>query len=323
MEECTYRPPSEAFSLLLRVVRNCNWNKCRFCFMYKDAKFSRRSLEEILEDIDEYAVLYERLKEIAKHNGLGNDLVPLAYHYNIPWIMDNGPKTAFLGDSNAISHKTEVLIKTLDYLKEKFPSIERITSYGRSKNVLHKSLEELEQIKKAGLTRLHIGLESGDEFLLNYIKKGATPQDHIDAGQKIKDAGISLSEYVIMGLGGKKWYEQHAINTAKVLNAINPDFIRIRTLFIDENSAINDDRQSGDFEEADVETLLKEQLLLLQNLKVHSRFVSDHITNILNLEGDLGNPDIQQSMIKKIKELLSLPQQEQEKRLSRRRIAHL
>ena len=152
-----YRPPSEANSLLLRVTRGCPWNRCTFCSMYKGMKFEIRDLEEILGDI-----------ELAKD------------------LYGDKIRTVFIGDSNSLVVKTEMLVKILNTLFSSFPHIERVTSYARSKTIAKKPLEDLIKIHQAGLTRLHVGLETGDRELLKEIEKGATPEEMIDAGRKAK-----------------------------------------------------------------------------------------------------------------------------------------
>ncbi len=142
-----------------------------------------------------------------------------------------GCKNVFIQDANSLAMKADVFIDALKYLKEAFPTIDRVTSYARARTIARSvSSENLKKMKDAGLTRLHVGLESGNEELLQYMNKGATRDDHILCGKKVKDAGIELSEYVVLGLGGKKWWREHALDTADILNKIDPDFIRFRTL---------------------------------------------------------------------------------------------
>ena len=156
-----FRPPSEANSLLLRVTRGCPWNRCTFCSMYKGMKFEIRDLEEILGDIE-----------------LARDL----YGDRI--------RTVFIGDSNSLVVKTEMLVKVLNSLFSSFPHIERVTSYARAKTIAKKPLEDLIKIRQAGLTRLHVGLETGDRELLKEIEKGATPEEMIEAGRKSEGSWV-------------------------------------------------------------------------------------------------------------------------------------
>ena len=268
-----YRPPSEANSLLLRVTRGCPWNRCTFCSMYKGMKFEIRDLEEILGDI-----------------ALAKDL----YGDKI--------RTVFIGDSNSLVVKTEMLVKILNTLFSSFPHIERVTSYARSKTIAKKSLEDLIKIHQAGLTRLHVGLETGDRELLKEIEKGATPEEMIDAGRKAKEAGFEYSLYVLLGIGGEEKWQQHAKGTAEVLNRVDPHFIRVRTFIPQPSSPLYEAMMGGSFQPASIETIMKETKLLLENLEVTSQFLSDHISNLVPLHGKL--PEDKEEMIQMIGEAL-------------------
>jgi radical SAM superfamily enzyme YgiQ (UPF0313 family) len=268
-----FRPPSEANSLLLRVARGCPWNRCTFCSMYKGMKFEIRDLEEILGDIE-----------------LARDL----YGDRIG--------TVFIGDSNSLVVKTEMLVKILNALFSSFPHIERVTSYARAKTIAKKPLEDLIKIYQAGLTRLHVGLETGDRELLKEIEKGATTEEMIEAGKKAKEAGFEYSLYVLLGIGGEEKWEQHARGTAEVLNQIDPYFIRVRTFIPQPNSPLYEAMEKGGFQPASPETILKETKLLLEILQVTSQFLSDHISNLLPLHGKL--PEDKEKMIQMIEEAL-------------------
>jgi radical SAM superfamily enzyme YgiQ (UPF0313 family) len=268
-----FRPPSEANSLLLRVTRGCPWNRCTFCSMYKGMKFEVRDIEEILGDIE-----------------LARDL----YGDRIG--------TVFIGDSNSLVAKTEILVKVLNTLFTSFPNIQRVTSYARAKTIAKKPLEDLIKIYQAGLTRLHVGLETGDRELLKEIEKGATPEEMIEAGKRAKEAGFEYSLYVLLGIGGEEKWEQHARGTAEVLNQIDPHFIRVRTFIPQPDSPLYEAMVKGRFQPASPETILKETKLLLQKLQVTSQFLSDHISNLLPLHGKL--PEDKEKMIQMIGEAL-------------------
>jgi radical SAM superfamily enzyme YgiQ (UPF0313 family) len=268
-----FRPPSEANSLLLRVTRGCPWNRCAFCSMYKGMKFEIRSVEEVLEDIESARDLY-------------GDKV----------------RTVFIGDSNSLVVKTEMLVKILNALLSSFPNIERVTSYARAKTIATKPLEDLRKIRQAGLDRLHVGLETGDRDLLKEIAKGATPEEMVEAGRKAKEAGFEYSLYVLLGIGGEEKWEQHARGTAEVLNRIDPHFIRVRTFIPQPSSVLYEAMAEGCLQAPRPETILKETKLLLEKLQVTSQFLSDHISNLLPLHGKL--PEDKEKMIQMIEEAL-------------------
>ena len=268
-----FRPPSEANSLLLRVTRGCPWNRCAFCSMYKTVKFEIRDLEEIRGDIDMARELYgERVR------------------------------TVFIADSDSLVTKTETFLEVLKSLYASFPHVDRVTSYARAKTLAKKPFEDLERICKAGLTRLHVGLETGDRELLQEIKKGATPEEMIEAGKKAKRAGFEYSLYVLLGIGGEEKWEQHARGTAEVLNQIDPHFIRVRTLIPQPDSPLYDAMEADRFQPPGPETILKETKLLLEKLEVTSEFLSDHISNLLPLHGKL--PQDKERMVGMAEEVL-------------------
>ncbi len=240
-----YRPPSEggSNSLLVRFTRNCPWNRCTFCGMYKTETFQVRPVDEIKRDIDAMAAVRDDLTSLAKQLGHGGEIFHKAAialieehpHLNdhqgfamlYHWLISGG-QTAFLQDANSVIMKTDQLVETLRYLRNTFPSIVRVTTYARSKTVMQKSVDDLTAICEAGLNRLHVGLESGDDEILKNVRKGAGAEVHIDAGKKALAAGFQLSEYWMPGLGGAKRWKQHARNTAYVINQINPHYMRSR-----------------------------------------------------------------------------------------------
>lgn len=269
-----YRPPSEANSLLVQATIGCPWNKCTFCMVYKNGpRFKIRPVKDIKEDL-----LW------AKNN----------YIYPI--------KTVFLPSGNTIIMKTKDLIEILENTKQLFPNLERITVYGSSQYIAKKGLKDLKRIAKAGLSRIHVGLESGDDAVLEHVKKGSTADDHIKAGRIAKQAGIQLSEYVIIGLGGKKKSKDHIDKTVDVLNEIDPDFIRIRTFLPKINTPILEEIKSGEFQVISAHEALKETYRLIKNLKVTSRIYSDHYTNYINVCGKL--PEERNLMLSTIKDAL-------------------
>jgi radical SAM superfamily enzyme YgiQ (UPF0313 family) len=331
IEQGPIRPPSEAQSLLLRVTRNCSWNQCEFCHIYKGQRFTRRTVEEVKKDIDAYSAMAAEIRSLSRSSGFGGEVnaslassilnrsqYPDEYRRMIFWLYKGG-KNVFLQDANNLVLRTKDLVEMLTYLKEKFPSIERITTYSRAKTVSRKTIEELRELHDAGLSRIHMGLESGYDKLLQLVEKGVTARDHIEAGQKVKQAGISLSEYIMPGLGGKSMWREHAIETARVLSRIDPDFIRVRTLKALPIMPLYCRIESGELELLSDDEIIAEERLLIENLNgIHSRFASDHILNLLEeLDGKF--PEAKEGMLATIDRYLALERSERENfRLGRR-----
>ena len=314
------RPPSEANSLLIRATRNCPWNRCQFCPIYKGSKFELRSVEEIIKDIEAVEAISEGIKEIARRTGRGDKVREEAamlsnqlqygqcVHNVARWLATRG-KSAFLQDSNTLIMRTPELTQVITLLRKTFPSLNRVTTYGRSHTAARKSLAELKELKDAGLDRIHIGLETGYDPLLVYIEKGCTAKNHIEGGKKVKEAGISLCEYVMPGLGGKKMSQEHARETARVLNEIDPDYIRLRSLHITPAMPLWTKLQNGDFELQTEDEVVKEIGLFIENLQVTSYLKSDHTLNLLmEVEGKM--PEDKEKCLNIINKYLSLPDEE-------------
>lgn len=255
-EQGVIRPPSEANSLLIRVTRNCPWNQCIFCPAYKGTKFSKRTVEEIKGDIDQMAKEYGGYAFI---------------------------QSVFLQDADSLLLSTHDLLDILHYIKQKFPDIKRVTSYARAKTLKRKTVAELKELKEAGLTRIHVGMESGSEKVLKMIKKGITQEDIVIGGQHVVEAGISLSEYIMPGIGGKTLSEEHARETARLLNAVQPDFIRVRTFAMHPASPMQKMAQEGAFAPMTDEEIVAEIRLLVSCFdEIHSYFsCADFSLNLL------------------------------------------
>ncbi len=321
-EQGPIRPPNEAQSLLLRFTRNCPWNQCLFCPVYKKRKFSLRTVEEIKEDIQTARDIADDIKALSwrlGHSGKVTDQV-ISYIFNqagfseqyrsVALWMYYGTGACFLQDADNLIMKTDDLVEALKFLREKFPEITRVTTYSRSRTIIRKSVESLRRIREAGLDRVHIGLESGYDPLLKLMKKGVTAQQHIEAGKKVIEAGMELSEYVMPGLGGQEMWREHAVETAKVLNQINPHFIRLRSLRIPPRVPLHKKLQEGTFTMQTDDMLAEEIKLFIENLEgITSYVTSDHIMNLLEeVTGKL--PEDKEKMLQVIKRYQELPDQD-------------
>jgi len=253
-----YRPPSEADSLLIQVTLGCPHNRCTFCPMYKGIPFRTRPEEEVLAEID----------AVGEHYG---DRV----------------RTVFLPDGNTIVLKTAKLLPILKRLKQKLPKLERITCYGSARFILRKTVQDLIRLREAGLSRIHMGIESGDENTLVKIQKGASPEEMIEAGRRVREAGIEISEYVLVGIAGPERSGIHAQESARVLNAIEPTFIRLRTFVPAQGTPLFDEYEQGKFTLMTAHQCLEEIKILVENLQGSTRLVSDHISNYADVSGTL------------------------------------
>lgn len=318
-EQGPIRPPSEASSLLIRVTRNCPWNKCAFCHTYRGSKFELRSVEEVKKDIQAMKDIADDVAGLSRKWGEGGhvnrNVLSRIYNskdfqnefiYSVAAWLYFGGENVFLQDANSLILKTADISAILDFLKEKFPHIKRITSYCRSHTAARKTVTEFEQLKRAGLSRIHIGMESGCDEVLSLIHKGVTADDHIKAGLNIRQAGIELSEYIMPGLGGKQWTRKHALDTARVINAINPDFIRLRTLHVVPGTPLDELMKKGEFQALGDDEVLSEIKLFIGELNVQGTYLaSDHILNLLEeLEGRF--PEDKQTILSAIERYFEL-----------------
>jgi hypothetical protein len=321
-EQGPIRPPSEANSLLIRITRNCPWNQCTFCPVYKDQRFSVRSVEHVLQDIDAVHRQVQLLQQTADDSGrirreqirgIAESTPPTdiqAFYAALNWVI-GGMKSIFLQDANSLIIKPVDLIRILKHLRACFPWVERITSYARSHTIARINDENLSEMKKAGLNRIHIGLESGSDEVLKRVLKGVSKATQVKAGRKVKAAGMELSEYVMPGLGGLALSETHAKETADALNQIDPDFIRLRSLAIPDHVPLNQAYQEGAFEKCNDIEIAAEILMFIEHLDGITSFVkSDHILNLFQeIEGQL--PADKSSMMKPIQDFLSMEPNQQ------------
>lgn len=277
-EGTVYRPPSEANSLLIQATIGCPHNKCSFCSMYKGSSFKIRPVEEIKEDLRAARQYYGEFVE-----------------------------SLFFPDGNTIIMKTAQLVEIISYARELFPHLQRITVYGSARFVNKKSLEELQQLKDAGLSRIHTGMESGDDVTLQRIHKGTTAAEIIDAGLKLKKVGIDTSEYYLVGIGGKERWREHALESARVLSAFSPDFIRLRTFVPVPGTPLYDEYKQGSFQLLSPHEALQEIGLLISNLNCEgSHVLSDHVSNYWNISGRL--PEDREIMLDGVKTALAVPE---------------
>jgi radical SAM superfamily enzyme YgiQ (UPF0313 family) len=320
-EQGPIRPPSEARSLLIRVTRNCPWNRCAFCPVYKGTRFSLRPKEHVIRDIDAvYAHLEalrgssqdgEKIPAAAVDRPRTSDESGLAaFQAAVHWSLGN-MASVFLQDANSLLMPPKDLIAILQHIQRRFPWVRRVTSYARSHTIARISDEDLAAMAAAGLNRIHIGLESGCDEVLKRVSKGVDRATHIRAGKKVKAAGIELSEYVMPGLGGRALSNAHADDTADALNRIDPDFIRLRTLAVPAQTPLANQMAAGTFEKmTDVETTAEIRRFLAGLSGITSWIASDHILNLFEeIEGRL--PEEKPRMLDVLDRFLTLPPEEQ------------
>ena len=285
MELGPIRPPSEAESLMLRVTRGCHWNKCYFCDLYKKYKFSRRRYEEIEED----------LKKAADSE--------YAQNYT----------TCFLQDGDAFVLQTEFLMQILEGIHKYLPNIKHVTTYARADSIARKSVSELRELKTAGIEHLYCGMETGSDLILRKINKGFDTATIIISGTKAKEAGMVLSEFTLFGIGGKELAEENAVETAKVLNVIKPDFVRVHATGIKLSSEMWNYVKNKELTLQSEEEIVSEQKIMLELLAddMDCIYMNEHIVNLLlEVRGNIRTD--KQNMLETINTYLQLPKQEQE-----------
>lgn len=293
-EQGPIRPPSEANSLLIRTTRGCPWNKCHFCTLFTDARFSIRSVDDIKKDI------------IAAKN-----------------YYDGAPiETCFLQDGDSFAMGTDNLIEVLKTLKEAFPSLKRISSYGRAQTMMRKSAAEMQEIYDAGLNMLYTGLESGSAEVLEKIRKGTTPEEVIESSSRAKQAGMKMMVFVILGLGGKELSKLHVEGTIDVLNQVDPCEIRNLTLGVKEDTGMAKMIDDGTFTLLSEVEMIEEELNILSNLTgINSRFRNFHSVNLLpEVDGTL--PDDKAKLVATLNSFLSLPSEDQNNFILGRRLGY-
>lgn len=292
----TYRPPSEggSASLLLRVSENCPWNRCTFCEMYKGQRFRYRPVDAITADIDRVAAMRGEIRSVSAKLGMGGAITRelgaalLAEGRDLGgnpgfvtvfnWLA-SGAKTAFLQDADSMSMRPREFIAVLRHLRRTLNSLTRVTSYTRSKTLSKRKPEELRMIREAGLDRVHVGLETGDDELLVLVNKGVTSDEQIDGGRKAVAAGLQLSMYWMPDLGGRERRRQHAENTARVLSAIDPHYIRSRPLVPRPGTPLFDELAQGRLQLSSPHERLEELAWMIGGLEVGAKVCFDHAMN--------------------------------------------
>lgn len=275
-DEPLFRPPSEAYSLIFQVTLGCSWNRCAFCEMYTSKKFSVKKETDVFKEIEAFREYSSDIRKV------------------------------FLADGNAFVLSFERLSRILDKLHESFPKLNRVSAYALPKDILSKSDKELKTLSDKGLKLLYVGIESGDDELLQRIHKGETFESSSEALIKARKAGIKLSVMILNGLGGKKYSEQHAINSAKVVNAIQPEYLSTLVLSFPYGMDHFKKRFEGEFKELSKTELILEMGNFINHLQLESTiFRSDHASNYLILKGIL-NRD-KGELLRRISQVLQDP----------------
>jgi hypothetical protein len=320
VEQGPIRPPSEFTSLLIRVTRHCPWNACAFCSLYKNERFERRSEDEIIAEIEHLADVARRLKELVAPPVTAGRPEPLAYldltmgrqvnaeERRVALWLSRGGARVFLQDADSLILPSRRLLPVLACIQRCFPSVRRITTYARSRTLFARSEDDLRQLQQSGLTRVHVGIESGSDAVLSLMMKGCRAEHHVEGCRRAIRAGLEVTGYVMPGLGGLALHEAHTRDTARVLEAIRPQHIRVRTLWVDRGSALAHMRDDGRFQMPEEDVMLEEIRHWVNELRnVDSHLVSDHDRNLLpRLSGHLIHDH--QPLMRTIQAVLSLTQ---------------
>ncbi|MCI1930899.1 MAG: radical SAM protein [Clostridia bacterium] len=325
------RPPFHANSLLLRVTENCTWNKCNFCTLYKEGTFHTRKIDDIKKDIDTVVDYRDMIishinngfvnqKDIyIEYTALSTDAERECYSMVFNWITADNMKSVFLQDANTMALLPEKTAEIISYLCKKLPEISLVAIYGRADTLSKITPSQYDMLKKSGLTMIHSGFESGCDYVLKLLNKGITSEQQIKAGKMIKKAGITFNAFYMNGSGGRSLSEKNAIETAEVMNKINPDYIRIRTFVVKPNTVMWHMSKDGRFDECTDIEKVKELFLMIQNLKnCDGYIISDHIINLLPfVEGHIKDKD---KIEKYIENFLEMPRLSQKRYQIARRV---
>jgi len=269
------RPPSEWRSYFLPLTSGCSNNTCTFCNYYYGSKLSLREVTEVIAEIDALALF--------KSRGIALPSIPyIVYAVGQEW----DGRRVFLQDGDALVYPFPKLKQVLVHLNEKFPRLERIATYATAKNILLRNTEELRVFKELKLGILYMGVESGDEEVLQKVHKRTTYEQMVEAGKKVKEAGIALSVTVILGLGGEESSERHALATAKILSDIDPDYAGALTLTLVPGTPLAEQASQGIFRPITPFRSLEELKIIIENASFTNCFFSSmHASNYLSVRG--------------------------------------
>lgn len=301
------RPPSEAGSYLVRLTRGCPWNRCGFCVTYRKHKFEIRDVETVLEEIDAMALIRD---ELTAGGGMLKRRPADRYEWVVANALTSGGRTVFLQDADSLAMKPENVRRVLARIRDRFPEVTRVTTYARSRTLASRSLDDLKSFRELGLTRIHVGMETAHDPLLELIHKGVTWEVHVKGGKNAVAAGMEVSEYVMPGLGGREMSEGHARDTASALSEIDPHFIRLRTLCLHPKMELSRHfGPSGLTRMTDFE-IVEEIGRFISALNVtRATLTSDHILNLLGeLNGSLSTG--KEALLAVIERFFSLPLEE-------------
>lgn len=335
-ESGIYRPPMHSFSLLLRVTENCPWNKCNFCMLYRGHQFKTRPVEDILNDIDSMGAIKDSI--LSKTDSEGNfDMQAINQEYfSLPtdkerecyamvfnWAANGNMEAIFLQDGNTMVLQTDKLLKIVERIRLRLPELKIIATYGRADTICRKSSEELKVLKDMGLNMIHSGYETCCDETLKVINKGFTSEQELEAGLKLKEAGITINLFYMPGNGGKDLTEKNAADSARIMRTINPEYIRIRTFMMKEGSPLYDMNNKGLFHNCTEEEKVLELRSFVDQLDGCSSYIiSDHIINLLPaVEGyiDKNRKDI----LKYMDEYFALPELEKKRFQLARRLYYI
>ncbi|MGP1457740.1 MAG: radical SAM protein [Treponema sp.] len=273
-----YRPPSEAYSIIVQVTLGCSYNHCAFCAMYSAKKFRIKPIETIRSELRQFAAEYRHVDKV------------------------------FLADGDALTAPTDFLAAVLDAVAEFLPQTKRVSCYATYLNIRDKSPEELRLLASKGLKLLYLGVESGDDETLKFIKKGTTAKEIIELSHKVRDAGMELSATFILGINGKERDNtRHAAKTGEIISRMSLSYAGLLTLQLEEGSYLSKLAAEGKYTPVELEEIVKELKIILENVRPDQMrspviFRSNHASNFLMLRGTL--PHDRDAMLTQVNAIL-------------------